>query len=536
MLLPTAMLLFPTVDFPLNDDWQYAYPVMTWVQDGQPAFKGVFAPNILLQVGWGYLFCEAAGSFGFRWLQWSTMTLAILALLFFSLLLELTGAGKLRHLFTGTMGLNPLFFSLSFTFMTDVPFLSFCLVSLYGWFRFTLAPSDHKWAALAVISALSSYGIRQPGLLLLPTYATIIWLLPVRRRLPKSLLLLSLTAAAYFGMEKILKPALDISDNFVPVGLLYFRTLLEQPVTVLAEWVRKSLKSIIYIGLFAIPLLPLTWPAIQKSGRLTPRFLLLTALSNGFLLTAMANQGKIFPFGGNILFNIGLGPELLADVYTLGLKNTPSLPIPLLLAIQLAGQLGATSFVVFLAVRWQACPAPLRPFLYTLVLLNALYLPALSITSFFDRYLLLPLASFLLIIAMLLRHNRSNTVRPARLLLLPFALFSCLATHDYLEWNRARKAAFLWLSDQGVSIRQMDAGYEYNGLYNYHRERADRTDTSFWWVTNNDWLISFGAVPGYLPVAAFPYQRWLVARQDRIFVQRKILPKDSLPIRSDQQP
>ncbi len=529
--LVAAAFLLPSVDFPLNDDWQYAYPVMTWVQDGHPSFKGFFAPNILLQVVWGYLFCEMAGSFDFRWLQWSTLSLAVLALLLLSRLLQRTPAHSAVGLFTGTLAFNPLFFSLAFTFMTDVPFLTCCLASLYGWFRYTLTPSRYRWAALAAVSALCSFGIRQPGLLLFPTFATTVWLLdlPARRRLSLSLLFLCLAVTAYLGMERLLKPALAISDNFVPVGDLFLRTVLENPLPVLAEWAKKALKSAIYIGLFSLPLLPMTWPAIRRSGRLTPRFLVLAGLGNGLVLAALVIQGKTFPFGGNILFNFGLGPELLPDVYTLGLQNTPLAPASLMLALQLAGQLGATMLGTFLFLRWKACPSLLRPFVYSLLLLNALYLPALSITSFFDRYLLLPLACSLLLTAVLLPDGSPSKPRPAWMPLVPFVVFSLLATHDYLAWNHARREAFQWLTAHGVSIRQMDAGYEYNGFYNYHRERTEKPGTSFWWVTRDDWMITFGNVPGFQPVSSFPYHRWLFAKTDRILVQRKHPPTTALP-------
>jgi hypothetical protein len=55
----------PDGNFPLHDDWQYAYPVKTLLENGQLEFQGIFAPNILLQIGWGYVFSLPFGGFSF---------------------------------------------------------------------------------------------------------------------------------------------------------------------------------------------------------------------------------------------------------------------------------------------------------------------------------------------------------------------------------------------------------------------------------------------------------------------------------------
>ena len=60
-----------------------------------------------------------------------------------------------------------------------------------------------------------------------------------------------------------------------------------------------------------------------------------------------------------------------------------------------------------------------------------------------------------------------------------------------------------------VSITQMDAGFEYNGFYNYHTDRKVVEGKSHWWVTDDAWVISFGTIPDYQIVHTIDYQRWL---------------------------
>ena len=72
------LLVNPMGDFPLNDDWQYAFPVQQLVEDGILEMKGYFSPNIILQVGWGTLWCLMGGLFSFTFLRFSTLALVVL--------------------------------------------------------------------------------------------------------------------------------------------------------------------------------------------------------------------------------------------------------------------------------------------------------------------------------------------------------------------------------------------------------------------------------------------------------------------------
>ncbi|MBI5913811.1 MAG: hypothetical protein HY842_00400, partial [Bacteroidetes bacterium] len=124
IFIPAALAVLltnPAGNFPLNDDWQYAYPVKTLVEQNLLEFKGIFAPNILLQIGWGYLFCKLGGGFGFTWLRLSTLAAAVIAMLAFYRLGRKSGIGNSALNFSANMLIfNPLFYSLAFTFMSDV--------------------------------------------------------------------------------------------------------------------------------------------------------------------------------------------------------------------------------------------------------------------------------------------------------------------------------------------------------------------------------------------------------------------------------
>jgi hypothetical protein len=124
------LLLFmvnPIGNFPINDDWAFAYPVKALMDHGTFEFLMPFAPNLLLQVLWGYLFC-LPDHFSFTALRISTLVLGLAALILtFRLLKE--GVTDKFIIFLGLCNVlfNQLFFPLAYSFMTDIPFLDFIL-------------------------------------------------------------------------------------------------------------------------------------------------------------------------------------------------------------------------------------------------------------------------------------------------------------------------------------------------------------------------------------------------------------------------
>ena len=517
--IAAALLVGFRGDFPLNDDWQYAYPVQQLVEQGQLKMMGYFSPNILLQVYWGALFCELPGGFSFEHLRISTWVAAGLGgLAVYQILRSLGKPQALALLGTPAVLFSPMYFHLSFSFMTDVPFLAVVLWAAWAALRFQQQRSG-GWLALFAGLSILAYLNRQPGVLLLPALAG--WyVLDQRARLHSWVwLLISLLAAAgiYLGYERLAKPALGIADNFLPVSDQLLGELLADPLHNLSEMARRALKSWVYLGFFSLPLIPFLLDPIRRTGILRTRPLLVVLLANGVLLAAQYAVGKNFPYGGNILYNWGLGPELLADVYTLGLsRNTPQYPLPLMVGTGYLSQLSATVLSVLAWQRWRVLQPSHRAFFTFLLLLNAGNFLVMSVTAFFDRYILLSVLSALLFFTTFVEKPK-----PLRryLLLLVFGLFSLLATRDYLAWNRARAQAYEWLQEKGVGIRQMDAGYEYNGWYNYQRERQEVPGQSWWWVNDDRWMIAFGPVPGYRELQRFPFRRWLWAgQQDDIFV------------------
>jgi len=69
-------------------------------------------------------------------------------------------------------------------------------------------------------------------------------------------------------------------------------------------------------------------------------------------------------------------------------------------------------------------------------------------------------------------------------------------------------AALGALEAQGIRPQQIDGGYEYNGWYLYDPKYQPTQGKSYWWVTDDEYMITSGPMPGYRPVAAYKYHRW----------------------------
>src|ERR1700741_245012 len=129
--LLAEFLVNPIGEFPLNDDWSYTIPVKHLTENGTLQFVDWPAMTLVAQVWWGYLFTSVFG-FSFTVLRISVAVLGFIGgLILFQIIKKLSGKKDLAFAGTLLFLFNPLYFSLSNSFMTDVPFLSFSIIACY---------------------------------------------------------------------------------------------------------------------------------------------------------------------------------------------------------------------------------------------------------------------------------------------------------------------------------------------------------------------------------------------------------------------
>jgi hypothetical protein len=136
----------------------------------------------------------------------------------------------------------------------------------------------------------------------------------------------------------------------------------------------------------------------------------------------------------------------------------------------------------------------------------------------FDRYFL-PLVPLAIVLA--LWAGRGLRLSPALVLpaLLAIALFSLAGTQDWLAYNRLRWQLGRELMAQGVPLRQLDAGMEWDGWRLYEETRgaqvAPGTPDAPIWVRDiapaidSTYVIAFSSLPGYEVRQRREYPSWL---------------------------
>lgn len=520
--LLSIAIVNPVGDFPLNDDWAFAEGVYSIVQKGRLIPSDWPAMTLVAQLYWGALFCKVFG-LSATVLRWCTLISSLVGVISFYLLgCEISKNRSIVAFTSLVLFFNPLYFSLSFTFMTDVHFLCTILLAFLFFTKEFKSQSIGYWILGTLFSILATL-IRQPGLMIPLTYALILLLQRSRSisNLLKGTVPLALSILAYLIYMSWLNTGNDtvqtvhIVDHLIQ-GVLQndWAYFLERMVTIL-----------LYVGLFALPFAlftqsPLVWESPTSHGR---KILL------GCLLMILLYFGSnSFPFG-NVLYNLGLGPKILKDTYW-GDNIHPQLPDLAWKALTYPSILIATLLLFKLPISkrtWNQLisKGPIqtdRLIRLALFIVMGIYAAFLIIGPYlFDRYLL-PLIVFSLLF--FLPFNRTSFSklgqRLATVSLFLYLLFSLVGTHHYLSWNRTRWQALEQLmNEKGIAASNIDGGFEFNtwlktGPYN----KVDRHGKSWWRVVEDEYVIAMGQLPDFEVREQWPVKAVWPFHRDTIFV------------------
>ncbi len=528
----------PVGDFPLNDDWAYAHNTYALALENRWYFSDWPAMTLVAHTVWGALFCKIFGA-SFTVLRFSTLLLGAAGLWGFYRLLRWSEMSPNRA-FMGVLLLmfNPLWFVSSFSYMTEVPFLAVMLWAvLFSLKAVETRRADHLLAAVGF--TLWACMIRQLGLLLPMVFAVLFlyhnrWTL---RHLFFSVLPFGVCFASVSAFEGWLRKTDQTPEAYTSfkslVDAIHFNHELLKTVG------ERSGIILLTLGIFLLPLFSATpiRTLFQKPGRAL--FQQIGLWTVGLLVLVAIGMGwSGFPTG-NVFYNLGLGAIVLKDVPV----DDPvlfHLSGFWLVLLKLAAALSAIS--LFLLAWKNGLGQQNRAGLAKLLALG--FVGAYWAFSCFnwlliDRYIL-PLVPFLVLLVApsdALQKNQdqykdvTNVVSPTKfggvfegktVLIALMALFSILCTHDYLAWNRARYAGLDHLTAQGVQPEQIDGGFEFNG---YHRAgpigRRQNWEKSWWFVGDDEWVVSMHVIYGYDLVQAVPYHRWFPPGMDSIWVNRR---------------
>ena len=513
------LIVNPIGDFPLNDDFSFGRTVYNLSEQNQLLFDEWLSMTLIAQVLWGGLFTKLAG-FSFTALRISTLTIALFGTLaFYQTARELDVSKKLALICTLVAVFNPLFFSLSYTFMSDVPFACTVIFSILFFIKF-FKKGTPIYLILATLFSLLAILIRQLGIMI-PMSFTVVWLMSQKknwRNTLTALLPLAISLMTLVIYQQWFAATQGIPDTYGTFSKLFKRI---GHATFFTECIKRIGLLLIYLGIFLLPLHILLCKKIKKQKQLIPTFLL---TATGFVIMLLRIEN--FPWG-NVFYNFGLGPKLLKDGYYF-INVSPTLPVELIRFITGLGIAGGCILIynLFYDPNWQKTTADKYFLIRFFILSNIiLYVGFLMLdVYFFDRYFI-PL--ILLAIIFLMTFISTIKIHPfswflATAVLATLMTFSITATHDYLSWNRARWKGLNYLTEEiKISPKKIDGGFEFNGWHKTAEEKNEEGPKSWWWVADDEYVISFGELGWFNKYKAFPFKTYLPPATDTIYILKK---------------
>jgi hypothetical protein len=539
------LLVNPLGEFPLNDDWAYALPVKELIEHGHLRFTDWQQMSLISQVGYGTLFCWPFG-FSFTALRLSTLLLGLAgAIAFYAVLRRIGLNAFISFVLSQVLLANPVYFELSHTFMTDVPFTSVALLSLLLSYH-ALRTRRSLFLALGTLCALWAALDRQMGIFLLlgPLIASLLtyglgrkWLL--WGVLPFATVAISLFIYEYTVSRTIGLPALyaDARDS-VYCGL---DDLAHLRMAAIGKTLKILNFSGLYLGLFLLPFVLLVAEQVASalpaaSRRMAIVLSLLIAVSQ---FAACVVTEEFLPWK-NILVDFGLGPIRQA----LHGHTEPNAPRWVWSAITAVASLSSGMLLSMLILGWRrSFPWPSRKLMtarrlvfLVFVVPGLAYLGILLIAKiFFDRYLLFLLLPFLVLALQAVPGGIYNRISARAMvyplvLLVVFLSFSTAGTHDYLAWNRARWQAVQWLQDNAVCARDCDGGFEVNSYLDGQQNIGKIGVSAVFQRVDARYLIAVGPFPEYKTIQSFPCSSWLpFGIKEILLLERKGAPLAGSP-------
>ena len=547
LFIAIFLILSPVFEFPLNDSWAHAKSVKNLAENQEIKISEWTAASFVFQMFYGYVFTVPFG-FSFTALRISTIVLSFFGIAaFYFILKELKFTETIATFASLVLFFNPIYFNLSYTFMTDVPFISLVLISTLFFVK-AVKNEDNILLLLGTIFSIFAFLIRQHGLIV--PIAVFIFLL--------------LNKKYSLKFRKITTLLILPIMSFLIYQLWYFfvhgqtiRYLSTEHLTIgLSTIFRIGIYSFITFNNISLYLLPLVIIYLLNIKRFIKEirlknFIILFGL---FFVCLLAGnivyflKTKSFSFlgyQGYILNANGLGPKLLAG----SLPNMFPIYVWWFLVI-IAITLGSFLAIVIIKKEYEI----LRKFnikklikerlntntrdltLFIGALIFAFLILLSSVYDlylvFFDRYFTALLPFFIILfLGSVIKFK--NVRRVLLLTIVIFAVFSFIGTQEYINWNKARWYATTTLMQNNISEKQIDGGFEFNGWFTYEyalenlsqediRHPSKKDTISWWFVIDDEYIISFSELENYKTIKKLEYKSYLFPGKQYVYVLKRV--------------
>jgi len=557
VIAATLAVLPPTLPVPLIDDWNYQISVRRLVEDGDLWVAPWTAATLLLQIGWGALFALPFGVNPVS-LRWSTIVASIGGILAALVLFREIGITPKRAVIGAlAIWLNPVMFALSYTFMTDVPYVSLMTTALFCTAR-AHRHGSVRWLAIGSPVAGLAFLVRPQGILI--PGAILLWLLIARPGWARRQWLLTIAATLGPCLVAVgLYLAWGVRAGLPSAQSVYVDSMRAAGIVGIGDLVWKlAMVGGFYLGLFMFPIVVGAAAAVPHAWRTDTwpiRHLALLWLIGALLWMRWyigAHDGRSFPFvpWGSILSHDGLG-VLDADgertmvfahwvFRTIGIAAALSSAVGLLL---IAGRIAPPRAIRPDSRSDDDGNSPLASMGGLLAMLGVgqcvgVVSPSLYIRQVitFDRYFLplLPIAIALILWAM---RERPMRLAPPVVALALLAVVSIVGSQDWFAFKAAQWETARWLvEEQQIPLRQVDGAAQWDGIHWYEYglahpyDRIPHRADDPWWLHLTAPMIdpvyivaaSPAVRPGYEVWTTRPFDSWFRSSEDaRIYVWRR---------------
>ena len=534
-------LVGPGGDFPLNDDWAYAWSARHLATTGELRILDWAAPSLVTHIAWGALVVRIFGP-SYVALRVGTLAWGMAGLVLLYAIGRRSQLGVARALLLAlAVGLSPWYVNLSFSYMSDVPWLVMVLAALAA----ALSGGEKiRWHFFAGLLLGAAALARQFAVVMSPAVLLLI-VVDARAAAPSKWLRRALRDSAVF-----LVPLVILVTGFqLWYGHVHGPTIANRltwrrmggldPLLPIAH----TLATWHYVGLWCAPWALAVLVAGRARREVSWRVAVVATLALlGYSVAAWlgtvtdptpalglnATLPPTMPYLGNLVYILGAGPLTIYESY---IGHAPYLHRPVALGWALSGVTVVCGVIagawVLRAARstWRFAvhavtrddePRDRARARLLLLTSSVIYLGWHVATGsiVFDRYVfpLMPAVVWIALDAAPLDLARSRVAIAA---IAVMAIFSVGATREYLGWNSARDHAVRDLEARGVSADGIDGGFEVNGprhfsAYLARTGRLVGRQPTPWWVGGARWRISFWPTsePGCTTAAEYPFWSW----------------------------
>jgi len=540
--LLSVIVVNPAGEFPLADDWVYLDMLKLLHEKNILFYPNYLGSTVISQLAWALLWCKLFGYSIFVARVTSLVNSLLLILVLYFLLQKLTSNRNFSFFGTALFIFNPVFYVLSFTFMTEPSFclvIAGCLAAAYA----SLKSYKWNWIFLLVFLCGVAVLIKQTALIIPISFLAIILF---NRKIPGrlfsgALLSLAVTAIAYTVLLYWINYTYGSSGRFM-------NRMNHDVINYLKEGYHEGfshqrenfLNITMYCGLFMLPVLPILAigsARIFENGSFYRHRtkILATLILLASVFSYLQTESLQLPNLDNIFYNTGLGPVVLRDTNILKMKPHSFIEATFFWR-SLSVLSMATGLYLLVVLTFQCILSIKKSFrkeaeasdiFYQLLYCAAIIYIFLLVNEYiFDRYILLLTLLIILMLGVsmkdLLGSLKMKWYALSLVILFPIVVFNVAATHDYLAWNRAKWDALNFLTERlKISPKEIDGGYEFNASRNYSDNYSIQENKSWWWVHDDKYLVTMNPIAGYQKFFDVQYYSWIKCRTFSIHVLKK---------------